>query len=362
MNPILVADIGFSFFSNLFSSGDKDEEKPKKEEKQKKTHSLEKRKINKSLENANTEENSNNSKKKEEIEAKKEEKKAKKKKKEENGIIKEEKSIITEEKEILKEENNIIKEEDIKEKEVNNIIKTVKDDKKESSEKTKNSKTKKTKDELINYLTKYIKNVYMFKKKAKSLIQKHKDNFAITTSVNKNNLSMNIIINDEIKKVKYTYEPLLDQNIFYLPRKLFRKKNLVKFTFVNKDNESIIDPKFNTEYDCGEFINVINLKKIKDKEEEREEEFQTFLESYYTIKPGNTKQNMEANKISLEVVRVKKKHRTMDGQKRGLLFGMSKSKNNSSSILRQRPIKRVASNKKITFSDKNETLSYKKDD
>ena len=135
MNPILVADIGFSFFSNLFSSGDKDEEKPKKEVKQKKTHSLEKRKINKTLEKPNTEENNNNSKKKEEIEEKKErkkeekkeEKKAKKKKTEENGIIKEEKSIKTEEKEILKEEKNIIKEEDIKEKEVNNIIKTVKD-------------------------------------------------------------------------------------------------------------------------------------------------------------------------------------------------------------------------------------------
>ncbi len=172
---------------------------------------------------------------------------------------------------------------------------------------------------------------------------------------------MHIKVNEEeIKKIKYVHEPILNENIFYIPRKSYKKKNLVKFSFVNKKNESIIDPKFNTEYDCGEFINVINLKKIKDKEEEREEEFQTFLESYYTLKPGLSKENSEAKKLSLEIVRVKKKHRTMDNQKGGLVFGMGK--NPLGSILKQRPIKRVTSNKKITFSEKNETISYKKDD
>ena len=104
----------------------------------------------------------------------------------------------------------------------------------------------------------------------------------------------------EIKKITPVHEPILNGNIFYIPRKSYKKKNLVKFSFVNKKNESIIDPKFNTEYDCGEFINVINLKKIKDKEEEREEEFQTFLESYYTLKPGLSKENSEAKKLELK--------------------------------------------------------------
>ena len=172
---------------------------------------------------------------------------------------------------------------------------------------------------------------------------------------------MNIIINEEqTKKLESIYEPILDQNIFYLPRKLYKKKHLVKFSFVNQRNESIIDPKFNTEYDCGDFINVINLKKIKDKEEEREEDFQTFLEKYYTIKPGCNKENIIANKISLGDVRVKKKHRTMDIKKGGLIFGIGKI--HSSSILRKRPIIRVTSNKKISFSEKNETLSYIKDE
>ena len=140
---------------------------------------------------------------------------------------------------------------------------------------------------------------------------------------------------------------------------MYKKKNLLKFSFVNKKNESILDPKFNTEYDEGEFINVINLKKIKDKEEENEEDFQSFLESYYTMKPSLSKEVVEQNKLSLGVVRVKKKHKTMDA-KGGLNFGIHKFQSNS--ILKQRPIKRITSNKKISFADKNETIAYKKDD
>ena len=135
---------------------------------------------------------------------------------------------------------------------------------------------------------------------------------------------------------------------------------MLKFSFLNKKKESIIDPKFNTEYDCGEFINVINLKKIKDKEEEREEDFQTFLESYYTLRQSIGKQSSDINKLKLEKIRIKKRHKTMDNKK-GLLFGVNKI--GSSSILKQRgEHRKVTSNKKISFSDKNETIEYKKDE
>ena len=49
----------------------------------------------------------------------------------------------------------------------------------------------------------------------------------------------------------------------------------------------------------------------------------------------------------------------MDNQG-GLLFGGHKFISNS--ILKQRPMIRVTSNKKISFSEKNETISYKKED
>ena len=335
MNPVLVADLGFSFFSNFFSSNDKKEEKKTKKPKEK-SKSLDKAKISqkdsyKSSESTYTEEESSTKKNKEE-------------KKEEKNEILEEKY------------NN---KEDIKEE----IIGKKEEKRRKSIKKKKGKKVKKTKDELLQFLVNYIKNVYIFRKKVKILVKKHKDNFAIISSVNKNNLSMHIKVNEEeIKKIKYVHEPILNENIFYIPRKSYKKKNLVKFSFVNKKNESIIDPKFNTEYDCGEFINVINLKKIKDKEEEREEEFQTFLESYYTLKQSLSKGNTDIKKYKLEAIRTKKKHRTMEGHKGGLVFGVG-GKIASNSILKQRGEKRrVTSNKKISFSDKNETISYKKEE
>ena len=351
MNPQLTFDLNFSFFKSIFSSNNEEEERKKKEikdrkEKEKKIEKLktdEKKNISKkdstkSSETAYTEEESNNISKK----AGKIETKTKEEKNEEKNII------------------NFQKEENKKEEEKNIIKEEIKKDKITKRKKNKNKKEKKSKDELLNFLVYYIKNIFLFKKRVKNVIKRHKENFAIISSLNTNHLSMNIKINEEkINKVKPIYESVLKENIFYISRKMYKKKNLLKFSFVNKKNESILDPKFNTEYDEGEFINVINLKKIKDKEEENEEDFQSFLESYYTMKPSLSKEVVEQNKLSLGVVRVKKKHKTMDA-KGGLNLGIHKFQSNS--ILKQRPIKRITSNKKISFADKNETIAYIKDD
>ena len=351
MNPQLTFDLNFSFFKSIFSSNNEEEERKKKEikdrkEKEKKIEKLktdEKKNISKkdstkSSETAYTEEESNNISKK----AGKIETKTKEEKNEEKNII------------------NFQKEENKKEEEKNIIKEEIKKDKITKRKKNKNKKEEKSKDELLNFLVYYIKNIFLFKKRVKNVIKRHKENFAIISSLNKNHLSMNIKINEEkINKVKPIYESVLKENIFYISRKMYKKKNLLKFSFVNKKNESILDPKFNTEYDEGEFINVINLKKIKDKEEENEEDFQSFLESYYTMKPSLSKEVVEQNKLSLGVVRVKKKHKTMDA-KGGLNLGIHKFQSNS--ILKQRPIKRITSNKKISFADKNETIAYIKDD
>ena len=207
MNPILVTDLGFSFFSNIFSSNDKKEEKKTKKPKEK-SKSLDKEKNSqkdsyKSSESTYTEEENSTKKNEEEK--------------------KEEKNEIRQEKDDNKED---IKEELIEKKE---------EKRRKSIKKKKCKKIKKTKDELLQFLVNYIKNVYIFKKKVKILVKKHKDNFAIISSVNKNNLSMHIKVNEEeIKKVKYIHEPILNENIFYIPRKSYKKKNLVKFSFVNK--------------------------------------------------------------------------------------------------------------------------------
>ena len=347
---MLFSDIDFSFIKNIFGFNDEEKEKKEKQEKQEKEN---KRKLkdnkqttekNKEIYITDSDKNINNRKNipKENIEEKIE--------KQINS------DKIEEKKEEDKNENNNI----------TNIQEDSKKKKKENNKKLKGSKKKegkKTKEELMNFLVSYIKKIYLFKKCVKKLIQKRKDNYSIVSSINNVELNMEIYLSeDKSQKVKYTYEPILNERIFYIPKKILKKKNLLKFSFLNKKKESIIDPKFNTEYDCGEFINVINLKKIKDKEEEREEEFQTFLESYYTLKQSLSKGNTDIKNYKLEAIRTKKKHRTMEGHKGGLVFGVG-GKIASNSILKQRGEKRrVTSNKKISFSDKNETISYKKEE
>ena len=335
MNPMLFMDFDFSFFTGLFGSKE-DEEKEEKKDKEDKEQK--------------------NNKKTSKKETTKE--KAKEKEKEEKKIEENNENKININKKEEKKEINKIEENTNKNQEKKEI-------KKESHKNQKDNEKKlglNKRDEILKFLVNYIKNVYLYRKQVKKLLQRQKDNYSIISSINSKDLSMEIYLSeDNTQKVKYTYEPILQQNIFYIPKSNFKNKNLLKFSFLNKKKESIIDPKFNTEYDCGEFINVINLKKIKDKEEEKEEDFQTFLESYYTLRQSMGKQSFDKNKLKLETIRVKKRHKTMDSHKKGLVFGGNKLA--SSSILKQRgEHRRVTSNKKISFSDKNETLSYKKDD
>jgi len=328
-------DFDFSFFTGLFGSKedeDKEEKKDKEDKEQKNNKKTSKKETTKE--------------------------KAKEKEKEEKKIEENNENKININKKEEKKEINKIEENTNKNQEKKEI-------KKESHKNQKDNEKKlglNKRDEILKFLVNYIKNVYLYRKQVKKLIQRQKDNYSIISSINSKDLSMEIYLSeDNTQKVKYTYEPILQQNIFYIPKSNFKKKNLLKFSFLNKKKESIIDPKFNTEYDCGEFINVINLKKIKDKEEEKEEDFQTFLESYYTLRQSMSKQSFDKNKLKLETIRVKKRHKTMDSHKKGLVFGGNKLA--SSSILKQRgEHRRVTSNKKISFSDKNETLSYKKDD
>ena len=325
---MLLMDIDFSFFKSLFGSND-DEKEDKKENKDKDQKS--------------------------------------KKNKKESTKVKENRGQKIEE----NNENKINIDNKEDQKEINETKKNVNKNQQKKINKDESHKNQKDnekklvlnkREELLIYLVNYIKNVYLYRKLVKKLIKRQKENYAIISSINSNDLSMEIYLSeDKTQKVKYTYEPILKQNVFYIPKGNLKKKNLLKFSFLNKKKESIIDPKFNTEYDCGEFINVLNLKKIKDKEEEKEEDFQTFLESYYTLRQSMSKPTMDKNKFKLETIRVKKRHKTMDSNKKGLLFGVNKIASNS--ILKQRgEHRKVTSTKKISFSDKNETISYKKDE
>ena len=142
----------------------------------------------------------------------------------------------------------------------------------------------------INIIITYFK-MRLFRKKVKLLIKKHKENYVIVTTLKDQKLKLVAFFpEDETKEYPVEYEPILDDSIAYVSRDDFKKRLLLKCNFVNDKNESIIDPKYNNEFNDGLFINVINLKKIKEKEEEREDDFQTFLETYFTSSNKLTKE------------------------------------------------------------------------
>ena len=207
----------------------------------------------------------------------------------------------------------------------------------------------------INKIIKVFK-IFSFKKKIKSLIQLHKKNYVIQTTLKEDGMKLTAFFpDDEVKEYPVIYEPILNQNVAYVLRDDFKKRLLLKCNFINKKNESIIDPKYNNEFNDGLFINVINLKKIIEKEEEREDDFQTFLETYFT---SNNKLSKELNDYffsSNQNLRVKRnKKRTLTGTtalKLKKLGGKIRSENNLPSILKGRPNKRVPSDRRISFGD-----------
>ena len=201
--------------------------------------------------------------------------------------------------------------------------------------------------EDVNKINKIISNfrIYTFKKKVKDLVKKHKQNYAIYSTLKEKNLKLvACFLDNETKEYPVIYEQILNENIAYVNRDDFKKRLLLKCYFVNDKNESIIDPKYNNEFNDGLFLNVINLKKIKEKEEEREDDFQTFLETYFT---SNNKLSKEMNDYFFKTNEVKikrNKKRTLTATTR-----LKLKKIGCFSILKERPKDRIPSDKKITF-------------
>ena len=225
-----------------------------------------------------------------------------------------------------------------------------KDNKEEIISKYSNKKDLKKINKIISFFK-----IFSFKKKVKSLIKLHKKNYVIQTTLNEEGIKLIAFFpDDEIKEYPVIYEPILKQNVAYVLRDDFKKRLLLKCHFINKNNESIIDPKYNNEFNDGLFLNVINLKKIKEKEEEREDDFQTFLETYFTSSNKFSKEMSDYFFTSSQNIRKRTKKRTLTGStplQLNQLGGKIKSCNHLPSILKVRPNKRVPSNKKISFGN-----------
>ena len=128
---------------------------------------------------------------------------------------------------------------------------------------------------------------FLYRKRVKSLIEKNKEYYIITCSANIPKLFINIINSKKPKQYKLIYEPILKQNVVFLPRKKYRNKKKLKFNFVNSKNEIFIEPKYKTENNDCSFINVIDLRELKEKEYKNDEDFEIFLKELRAKKKEN---------------------------------------------------------------------------
>ena len=194
---------------------------------------------------------------------------------------------------------------------------------------------------------------YTLRKNVKTLIEKNKNSYSIISTLTEKNLKLIVYFPTQIKEYEFEviYEKIFHQNIVYIPKDDCQKIFLLKFHFINEKNESIIDPKYNNDFSDHMFLNVINLKKLIEKEEERKEDFQSFLESYST----SDEISEDAFKYFFRTpnVRKKNKKRTLTVKHSALklkkIEHKIKSENNLLSILKTRKKKRVPSGKRISF-------------
>jgi hypothetical protein len=214
----------------------------------------------------------------------------------------------------------------------------------------------------INKINKIISKfkIYSFQKKVKKLIQMHKENYTIISSLKESNLKLVIYFHEKQKEYQVAYDSILCQTIAYVPRSDCQNILLLKFYFLNEKNENIIDPKYNNEYNeiYHMFLNVLNLKKLLDKEEDRKEDFQTFLETYFT-----------SNEISKEIrkyflnstIRKTNKRRTfvIKGSLNLKKIGNKvKSEEKLVPILKKRQKHRIPSGKRISFGNVMKIVYY----
>ena len=203
--------------------------------------------------------------------------------------------------------------------------------------------------------------IHIYRKKIKKLIEKNKNCFTIISTLKEQNLHLIVYFPEQVKEYDVIYEPILRQNIVFIPKEDCHKKLSLKFHFVNSKNESIIDPKYNNEFSDNMFLNIINLKKILEKEEERKEDFKAFLETYFTSNKLSKaiRQYFFGSTQNLRKINKRKTITLKSALKLKKIGNKIKSENNLLSILKTRNKNRVPSGKKISFGNVTKLEYYK---
>ena len=183
---------------------------------------------------------------------------------------------------------------------------------------------------------------FLYRNKVKNLIRKIKSNYIIQSSAIFPNLFLEVISSKKNKRYKLVYEPILKQNVVFLPKKSYRNKRKLKFVIKNIKDEIFIEPIYKIEYKDSTIYNILDLQKIDEKEYEDEKNFKIFLSEY--IK--NNKKEREEDHASIRGKMDKKVENTNKNKDKikEKIIGTKVI-----SILKKKTIKRIKTGRKISF-------------
>ena len=211
---------------------------------------------------------------------------------------------------------------------------------------------------------------FLYRKKVFNLLELQKTCFFIFSSLSLPGLFVKIFINGtKSKKYPVNYDSILKRNIAFVPKKNFKKKPNLKFTFENIKKEMIIESKYySTEYEDKKFINVLDLKKLRKKEEENNSNFSELLSQLKNKNNGRfiiskSSKDMEYSNLKKNFFCGKTKIRKLSDSIEKVIIVKNpnsntslnnkkiKAKNTTQSILKSRPEHRIPSERKISFGD-----------
>jgi hypothetical protein len=185
-----------------------------------------------------------------------------------------------------------------------------------------------------------------YKYKIKKFLKKQKQYYTLPSSFNKNDLKLKLFLdNGEIKEYKVEYNKILDKYVCFVPRKEIFNLN-VKANFVNEQGNIIVDPEYASNYEENTFYNIINFRKILREEATAELERKNFIKKYF-LKQRN---KLTSAKSSYNLLKNGNKNSLSKyGKNYGTMMNLGDVHDKIKGILKGRPLKRVPSNRRLTF-------------
>ena len=187
---------------------------------------------------------------------------------------------------------------------------------------------------------------FIFRKKVRNLIKKVKSNYMIQSTALFPNLYLKVINTKKSKRYKLVYDPILKQNVAFIPKKSNRNKKKLKFVIENRKNEIFIEPIYQIECKDSSIFNILDLQKIEEKEYEDERNFNLFLNEYLRDRKEESEEESSVSslgkldgKVKYDKHELKNKHKIKD----------KTLSPKATSILKKKSDKRIKTGRKISF-------------